>query len=168
MDAFGSSVGIDDNFVYIGGVGRDNGVGRVGSVTVFQPASGLFAGYVYLNEYFPGDPATIGGRCGASLSVDAINGEFIIGCPNSTDGSTSSVGTARVYKQFEFLGQPIWLENVLRYGDENFGADALGSSVAINGIYAFAGTPKSGGVPEPNQGGFQAFIEDPIFADGFE
>jgi hypothetical protein len=43
LDVFGSSVGVDANYVYVGATGRDNGAGRVGSVTIFKPA--LLAGY---------------------------------------------------------------------------------------------------------------------------
>jgi hypothetical protein len=44
----------------------------------------------------------------------------------------------------QLLGQLVWLESVLSYGDQNFGADALGTAVDIDAIYPFADTPQSG------------------------
>jgi hypothetical protein len=165
LDVFGASVGIDANFIYVGATGRDNGVGRVGSVTIFKPAS--IIGYNYLGEYFPSAPATIGGHCGASLSVDPYNSEFILGCPGST-GTVANEGTARVYRQFSFLGQPVWLDSVLSYGNMLHGADALGSSVAIYGDHAFAGAPNANfPSPQTGNGRWMAFLPDKIFKDGF-
>jgi hypothetical protein len=165
LDAFGTAVGIDANFIYVGGTGRDNGVGRVGSVTIFKPAS--IIGYNYLGEYFPSAPATIGGHCGASLSVDPYNSEFILGCPGST-GTFANEGTARVYRQFTFLGQPVWLDSVLSFGNMLHGADALGSSVAIYGDHAFAGAPNANfPSPQTGNGRWMDFRPDKIFKDGF-
>lgn len=165
LDAFGTAVGIDANFIYVGGTGRDNGVGRVGSVTIFKPAS--LIGYNYLGEYFPSAPATIGGHCGASLSVDPYNSEFILGCPGST-GTFANEGTARVYRQFLFVGQPVWSDSVLSFGQMLHGADALGSSVAIYGNHAFAGAPNANfPSPQTGNGRWLEFVPDKIFKDGF-
>jgi hypothetical protein len=166
FDVFGTSVGIDANFAYVGATGRDNGVGRVGSVTIFKQA--LVIGYNYLYEYFPSPPATIGGLCGASLSVDEVYGQFVMGCPNST-GSVAHEGTARVYRQFDFLGQPVWLDSVLSFGSQLHGGDALGTSVALSGDHAFAGAPNVNfPSPQTNNGGWKEFVPDRIFRDGFE
>lgn len=168
FDVFGTSVGIDANYVYVGATGRDNGVGRVGSVTIFKPAT--IIGYNYLSEYFPSPPATIGGHCGASLSVDVANAQFILGCPDST-GTVAHEGTARVYRRIDFLGQPVWLESVLDYETGNLahGADALGSSVAIFGNAAFAGAPNVNfPAPQTGNGSWKEFVPDKIFGDGFE
>ena len=166
LDTFGTSVGIDANFVYVGATGRDNGVSRVGSVTIFKPA--FIIGYNYLGEYFPGAPATIGGHCGASLSVDSVNSEFILGCPDST-GTVANEGTARVYRQFQFAGQPVWTESVLSFGNALHGADSLGKSVAIFGDHAFAGAPNySFPPPQTGNGAWKEFVPDKIFRDGFQ
>jgi hypothetical protein len=166
FDFFGTSVGIDGSFIYVGGTGRDNGAGRVGSVTMFKPAA-VF-GWEYLAEYFPSAPATVGGLCGASLTVDADDQQFIMGCPNST-GSVAHEGTARVYRQFEFLGQPVWLDSVLGFGSQPHGGDALGSSVAISGDHAFVGAPDVNfPPPQTGNGGWKAFVKDLIFEDGFD
>ena len=166
LDVFGASVGIDANFIYVGATGRDNGAGRVGSVTIFKPAS--IIGYNYLSEYFPSAPATIGGHCGASLSVDPYNSEFILGCPNSNDPYYTGVGTARVYRLFQFLGQPVWLDSVLSFGTLFHGpGDALGSSVAIYGDHAFAGAPNANFSPGTGNGRWMAFVPEKIFKDGF-
>lgn len=167
FDFFGTSVGIDAGFVYVGGSGRDNGVGRVGSVTIFKAVTPPTIGFSFLGEYFPSDPATIGGRCGAALSLDPVNDQFIMGCPNST-GSVVGEGTARVYQQYEFAGQPIWLDSVLSFGSHAHGADALGTSVAISGDFAFVGAPNAGSEPGDDNGGFQEFALDAIFKNGFE
>jgi hypothetical protein len=165
LDVFGTSVGIDANYIYVGATGRDNGAGRVGSVTIFQ--QGTIFGYNYLAEYFPGTPATIGGHCGASLSVDAANSQFILGCPNSDDVYFAGVGTARVYRQFVFLGQTVWLESVLDFGTALHGAgDALGSSVSIYGDHAFVGAPNAN-LHAAGQGRVSEFVPDKIFQDGF-
>jgi hypothetical protein len=165
LDAFGTSVGIDANFIYVGATGRDNGVGRVGSVTIFKPAS-VF-GYDNLSEYFPSAPATIGGHCGASLSVDPNSSEFILGCPGST-GTVANEGTARVYRQFLFLGQPVWTDSVLSFGNMLHGADALGTSVAIYGDHAFAGAPNANfPSPQTGNGRWMEFLPDKLFKDGF-
>ena len=72
---------------------------RLGSVTIFKRASVI--GCDLLDEYFPDAPATIGGHCGASLSVDRYNDQFILGCPDST-GTVAHEGTARKYRKFLF------------------------------------------------------------------
>jgi hypothetical protein len=166
FDVFGTSVGIDKDYVYVGATGRDNGAGRVGSVTIFKPAS--IIGYDYLSEYFPGAPATVGGHCGASLSVDAANSQFILGCPDSDDIYYTKAGTARVFRQITFLGQPVWLESVLSYGTQPHGANfSLGRSVAIAGDQAFAGAPNAHFNGQTGNGAWKAFLPDKIFADGF-
>lgn len=166
FDIFGTSVGIDANFVYVGATGRDNGFGRVGSVTIFKPASLL--GYDYLSEYFPSAPATIGGLCGASLSVDPDYGQFIMGCPNST-GTVAHQGTARVYRQFEFLGQPVWIDSVLGLSQVMHGADALGTSAVMSGDHAFVGAPDASfPPPQTGNGVWKEFRPDVIFRDGFQ
>lgn len=166
FDFFGSSVGIDENFIYVGGTGRDNGAGRVGSVTMFKPAQLL--GWDYLAEYFPSAPATVGGLCGASLTVDPDYQQFIMGCPNST-GTVAHEGTARVYRQFEFIGQPVWLDSVLSFGNQLHGGDALGSSVAISGDHAVVGAPNVNfPAPQTGNGGWKTFVKDLIFEDGFD
>jgi hypothetical protein len=166
FDIFGTSVGIDENFIYVGGTGRDSGAGRVGSVTMFKPAP-IF-GWEYLAEYFPSAPATVGGLCGASLTVDPDYQQFIMGCPNST-GSVAHEGTARVYRQFEFLGQPVWLESVLGFGNQLHGGDALGRSVAISGDHAFVGAPNVAfPPPQAGNGGWKSFVKDLIFEDDFD
>jgi hypothetical protein len=166
FDIFGTSVGIDGNFIYVGGTGRDNGAARVGSVTMFKPAP-IF-GWEYLAEYFPSAPATAGGLCGASLMVDPDYQQFIMGCPNST-GSVAHEGTARVYRQFEFLGQPVWLDSVLGFGNQLHGGDALGSSVAISGDHAFVGAPDVNfPPPQTGNGGWKTFVKDLLFEDGFD
>jgi FG-GAP repeat len=165
LDVFGASVAIDAGFIYVGATGRDNGVGRVGSVTIFKPAS--LIGYDYLGEYFPGTPPTIGGHCGASLSVDPFDSEFIVGCPGGT-GTVSGEGTASVFRKFLFLGQPVWLESVLSFGNMLHGADALGTSVAIYGDHAFAGAPDANfPPPQTGNGRWMEFLPDNIFKDGF-
>jgi hypothetical protein len=166
FDFFGTSVGIDADYVYVGATGRDNGAGRVGSVTIFKPANIL--GYDYLSEYFPGAPATIGGHCGAALSVDAANSQFILGCPDSDDPYYTKAGTARVYRRFTFLGQPVWLESVLSYGTQPHNANfSLGRSVAIMGNQAFAGAPNAYVSGQSGNGAWKAFLPDQIFKDGF-
>ncbi|MEO8672918.1 MAG: hypothetical protein ABI411_16485 [Tahibacter sp.] len=166
FDFFGTSIGITDNFVYVGATGRDNGVGRVGSVTVFKPAA-VF-GYNYVNEYFPSPPATVGGHCGASLSVDPNYNQFILGCPDST-GTLAHEGTARVYRQFELAGQPVWSESVLSIGNALHGADNWGSSVVMSGDRAFVGAPNINfPSPQTGNGGWKEFSQDVIFRNGFQ
>jgi hypothetical protein len=164
LDVFGASVGIDANYVYVGGTGRDNGAARTGSVTIFQPAP--IIGYNYVAEYFPGPPATDGGHCGASLNVDQLKPGFILGCPGS-DGLVAGEGTARVYRPFVFLGTTVWLESLLSFGDLPHGADALGTSVDIFNNHAFAGAPNDNSSPGTGNGAFKEFLPDDIFQDGF-
>jgi hypothetical protein len=166
LDLFGASVGIDANYVYVGGSGRDNGAARTGSVTIFKPAS--IIGYNYLAEYFPGPPATDGGHCGASLNVDPVKSGFVLGCPGSNTVFFNGEGTARVYREFSFLGNPVWIESLLSYGVQPHGADALGTSVDIHGDYAFAGAPNRSQAPGTGNGAFKEFAPDQIFRDGFE
>ncbi len=167
FDYFGTSVGIDSNYVYVGATGRDNGAGRVGSVTIFKPA--FLLGYDWLAEYFPGAPATVGGLCGASLGVDPQHSQFILGCPGSETAYFPHVGTARVFKQYMFLGHPIWLESVLSLGSmyQNNGA-ALGASVTLYGKYAFVGAPHERYPNQADNGAWKAFVPDLIFSDSFE
>jgi FG-GAP repeat len=166
LDVFGTSVGIDANYVYVGATGRDNGVGRVGSVAIFEPA--LLIGYQLLDEYFPAQ-ADIGGHCGASLMVDSFNDQFIFGCPDS-DGVFTDDGEAHVFRETTFLGQPVWTESLLTAGLLSSGPDHLGSSVAILGNQAFVGARTLNAVgPNTNNGGWWEFgPEGSDFADGFE
>jgi hypothetical protein len=166
LDAFGTSVGIDQDYIYVGATGRDNGAGRVGSVSIFKPA--FIIGYDFVDEYFPLAPATVGGHCGASLQVDRVQPGFILGCPDSDTVYYAGEGTARVYRPFEFLGSPVWLESLLTYGSQFHGADALGTSVAINGDQAFAGAPKAHFSGQSNNGAFKEFVHDGIFRNGFD
>ena len=166
FEVFGTSVGIDTDFVYVGATGRDNGAGRVGSVTIFKPA--FIIGYDYLAEYFPSPPATVGGLCGASLSVDEVYGQFIMGCPNST-GTVAHEGTARVYRQFEFLGQTVWADSVLGFGQLAHGGDGLGRSVVMSGDHAFVGAPDANfPPPQTGNGVWKEFQPDVIFRNGFQ
>ena len=161
LDAFGSSVGVDANYFYFGAPGRDNGSGRVGSVSIFL-RSGAF-----VDEYFPGPPATIGGDCGTSLSVDPVLGGFVLGCPHS-DGLVTGEGTARVYRPIDFLGSTVWVESLLSFYDLPHGADALGTSVAIDGNHAFAGAPDAAANGGSGNGAFKEFEPDDIFKNGFD
>jgi len=161
LDAFGSSVGVDANYFYFGAPGRDNGSGRVGSVSIFSRAGS------YLAEYFPEPPATIGGDCGAALNVDSVASGFVLGCPHS-DGIVAGEGTARVYRPIQFVGTTVWVESLLSFYDLPHGADALGSSVAIDGNHAFAGAPYASANGGAGNGAFKEFEPDEIFKDGFD
>lgn len=167
LDVFGTSVGIDANYVYVGGTGRDNGVGRVGSVTIFKPE--IIIGYQLVDEYFPVEDFAIGGHCAASLMVDPYNNQFIVGCP---DGSHTFVddGSARVFRKSLILGQPVWTESLLTTGLLGTGPDHLGSSVALFDNQAFVGAKTMNAVgPDTNNGGWWEFgPEGSDFADGFE
>lgn len=167
LDVFGTSVGIDADYVYVGASGRDNGAGRVGSVTIFEP--GFPIGYDLLNEYFPGAPATIGGHCGAALSVDEYTDQFVVGCPDS-NGTVAQEGNARLFKKTIFLGQPVWFETFLGFGNTPHGADHLGSSLALLNDQVFLGSPGTDVLPVGiNHGGWWEFTsDDGIFEDGFE
>jgi hypothetical protein len=167
LDVFGTSVGVDANYVYVGATGRDNGAGRVGSVTIFKP--GVLIGYDLVNEYFPVESADIGGHCGASLSIDPYNDQFIVGCPDSS-GVFVDDGKTRVFRKTLFLGQPVWTESLLTTGLLGTGPDHLGSSVALLANQAFVGarTMNAAG-PDTNNGGWWEFgPEGSDFANGFE
>lgn len=165
LDAFGTSVGIDADYVYVGASGRDNGAGRVGSVTVFKPAT--IIGYDNLTEVFPQTNASIGGHCGATLAVDSSQSGFIIGCPDSDD-LVADEGYARVYRPLVFLGTTVWLESLLRYGDGiAHGADRLGSSVALFGDHAFVGAPSRDTLDITDRGALEIFATDLIFRNSF-
>jgi len=107
LDVFGTSVGIDADYVYVGAAGRNNGAGRTGSATIFKPA--FFAGYNLVTEIFPQTQANNGQRCGAALAVDPQHSQFIVGCPLS-DGTFADEGVARVYRPIAFFGTTVWLE----------------------------------------------------------
>lgn len=167
FDFFGTSVGIEANYIYVGATGRDNGAGRVGSVAIFK--AGAILGYNYLDEYFPAAPATVGGHCGASLGVDAAHSQFILGCPDSDDAFYAKVGTARIYRRISFLGSPVWIESVLAFGTQPHNAgDSLGSSVAVSGQQAFTGVPNAHFTGQSGNGAWKAFLQDVIFRDGFQ
>ena len=104
FDVFGTSVAIDANYVYVGATGRDNGIGRVGSVTIFKPA--FLIGYDYLPGVLSGPAGHDWWAMRCVLECRSINKEFIMGCPNST-GTFANEGTARVYRQLDFLGQTV-------------------------------------------------------------
>lgn len=167
FEFFGTSVGIDVDYIYVGATGRDNGAGRVGSVAIFN--HGAMGGYNYLDEYFPAAPATVGGHCGASLGVDAAHSQFILGCPDSDDAFYAKAGTARVYRKILFLGSPVWLDSVLGFGSQPHNAgDSLGDGVAIFGDQAFAGAPNAHFTGQTGNGAWKAFLPDRVFRSGFE
>lgn len=164
LDVFGTSVGLDATYIYVGATGRNNGAGRVGSVTIFAPAQ--LIGWNRYDEYFPLAPATVGGHCGAALRVDETHDQFILGCPGST-GTVANEGTARVYKRGQFLGHTVWTESLLTYGNALHGADAMGSDVALYGDRAFAGAPSADfPAPQVDNGRWVEFAPDLIFRDG--
>ncbi|MBS0486385.1 MAG: hypothetical protein JSS13_03515, partial [Proteobacteria bacterium] len=95
------------------------------------------------------------------------NSQFIVGCPDS-DGVQSKEGNARLYKMFTFLGQPVWLESLLGYGNTfHSGGDSLGASVALFDKEAFVGAPNFHFSGQSGNGTWKAFLPDKIFADGF-
>ena len=164
LDSFGTSVGIDAGYVYVGATGRDNGSGRTGSVTIFQPASPI--GYNVTTEIFPQAQADTGGLCGAALAVDPVHSQFVLGCP-STDGTVADEGVARVYRPTA-AGSNVWQESVLTFGNLPHGADDMGRSLAILGDSVFAGAPLRD-ASATDHGAVEVFaFDDIIFADGFE
>lgn len=169
LDVFGTSVGLDADYIYVGATGRDNGIGRVGSVTIFEPRTFPFFGYQLRNEYFPIESPDIGGHCGASLSVDPYNDQFIVGCPDSSNVFVDD-GAARVFRKTLFLGQPVWTESLLTTGLLGTGPDHLGSAVALFADQAFVGARTINAVgPDTNNGGWWEFgPAGQDFANGFE
>jgi hypothetical protein len=166
IDVFGTSVAIDSHRVYVGATGRDNGAGRTGSVTLFTPA--FIIGYDFDVELFPGNGAHAGDLCGASITLDAAtDAGFVTGCPGS-DGSITNEGAARVYRQYNFLGSLIWLDDLLAWGSAPHGADDLGRGVALVADRAFAGAPLADDAAGANNGAIEEFAPDLIFRAGFD
>ncbi len=170
LDVFGTSVGIDDDYIYVGAAGRDlAGVGRTGSVSIFTPANLL--GYDFLTERFPAPPRNAGDLCGASLTTNFGGSGIVLGCPGS-DGSVVDQGAARVITPFNLLGNLLWLDQLVTLADEPHGADDLGrSAVLVNGR-VYAGAPFADDTVGVNNGGVFEFasgiVGDNVFANGFE
>lgn len=166
IDAFGTSVAVDTHRVYVGATGRDNGAGRTGSVTLFTPA--FIIGYDFDSELFPGNGAHPGDLCGASIYLDsATDNGFVTGCPGS-DGTITNEGAARVFRQYDFLGSLIWLDDLLSWGNAAHGADDLGRGVVLVGSRAFAGAPLADDATGANNGAIEVFAPDQIFRAGFD
>lgn len=166
LDVFGTSVGIDANHVYVGASGRDNGIGRVGSVSIFTPNP--TAGYDFQAEIFPQAPATLGGHCGAALAIDRHNSDkVVIGCPDS-NGTVALEGQARLLRKTTFLGQPVWLETPLTFGATPHGADGLGASLAVAGNRFFVGAPRTDAAPSGVDNGAWYEFNDVLFRNGFD
>lgn len=168
LDGFGTSVGVDANYVYVGAPGRDNGFARVGSVMIFKTV--IFTGYELLDEYFPVESPDIGGHCGATLTIDQYNNDrFIVGCPDSSDIFIED-GEARVYRKRFIFGQLVWTESLLTTHTSAPATQHLGSSVAILGSQAFVGAKNTNPAgPEFDNGGWWEFGPNyVIFKDGFQ
>lgn len=167
LDAFGSAVAMDATHIYVGGTGRvKNGVGRTGSVSVFEP-SGLI-GWSFDTELFPGGGAAAGDLCGASLSArHETDGVVAMGCPGH-DGLVANEGAVRVMQLFDLLGTPIWAQDRLDMADLPHGADDLGRDVALAGDHVFAGAPAYDDAIGMNNGSVRVFATDRIFSDGFD
>lgn len=165
LDTFGTSVAVDSHRVYVGATGRDNGSGRTGSVTLFTPA--FIIGYDFDSELFPGTGAHAGDLCGASIYLDsATDNGFVTGCPGS-DGSVANEGAARVFRQYEFVGSLIWLDDLLAWGNVAHGADDLGRGVVLVADHAFVGAPLADDAVGANNGAVEVFAPDLIFRNGF-
>ncbi|MEO8671281.1 MAG: hypothetical protein ABI411_08195 [Tahibacter sp.] len=167
IDSFGTAIAADANFVYVGATGRDlSAVGRTGSVSVFKPA--FIIGYDFVREIFPATPRHAGDLCGATLAVDVVRSQFIMGCPGS-DGLVSGEGAARVMSQiFPYTGTPSWSQSLLGFSDLPHGADELGRSVAVVGDRAFVGAPKRDISLDTDHGALELFSPELIFANGFD
>jgi hypothetical protein len=165
IDSFGTSVAIDTHRVYVGATGRDNGSGRTGSVSLFNPA--FIIGYDFDTEVFPGDGAMPGDLCGASIYLDsATDNGFITGCPGS-DGTLVNEGAARIFRQYEFLNTLIWLDDRLVWGGKAHGVDDLGRGVAMVANRAFVGAPNADDAVGVDNGAVEVFEPDSIFHNGF-
>ncbi len=171
IDAFGTSVAIDSNRVYVGATGRDlAGVGRTGSVSLFEPA--FLLGYDFERELFPAAPRQPGDLCGASIYPDRASGSgFAVGCPGA-DGTIANQGAVRVYRPLFFMGNTLWIGQLLSLTDEPHGADDLGRSVVIVDDRVYAGTPLADDAVGANNGAVFEFAEgliiDAVFSNGFE
>lgn len=171
IDSFGTSVAIDDDRVYVGATGRDlAGVGRTGSVSLFEPA--FILGYDFVREIFPAAPRNPGDLCGASVYPDRSSGSgFAVGCPGA-DGTITNQGAVRVYRPFPFMGNTLWLDQLVTLTDEPHGADDLGRSLVIADDRVFAGAPLADDAIGNNNGGVFEFangiVIDAVFRDGFD
>ncbi|AVP95938.1 hypothetical protein C7S18_01420 [Ahniella affigens] len=171
LDSFGTSVGLQPPLAYVGGTGRIlQGVGRTGSVSVFEPAAIL--GYDFATEVFPTAPRAAGDLCGASLYPDLLDTErFAMGCPGA-DGSVANQGVLRVLQKLTFMGIPIWVNQRLAVEDSPHGADDLGRSVVLVNGRAYAGAPLADDSVGANNGAVYEFADSStlpeVFADSFE
>lgn len=171
LDSFGTSVALQPPLAYVGGTGRDlQGVGRTGSVSVFEPA--FILGYDFATEVFPTAPRAAGDLCGASLYPDLLDTErFVMGCPGA-DGSVASQGALRVIKKLTFMGIPIWVNQRLAVADSPHGADELGRSVVLVKGRAYGGAPLADDAVGANNGAVYEFADSStlpeVFADSFE
>jgi hypothetical protein len=165
FDFFGTSIAIDANRLYVGGTGRDkSGVGRTGSVTLFNPGGPNH--YTFDTEVFPGSNANAGDLCGASVYPNPLGSQFVVGCPGS-NAQFDGEGFARVFEPFVVFGSTVWFDHVLQMGSLPHGADDLGRGVVMVGNRAFAGAPLTDSALGTDNGGVQVFITDTIFVDGF-
>ena len=162
LDAFGASVAVDGSRIYVGGTGRQKpGIGRTGSVTLFKPAS--IIGYDFDVELFPATGAAPGDLCGAAINLNPLRADqFALGCPGS-DGLVVDEGFVRVFTLGSLVGSPFWFQDRLDMSDAPHGGDDMGRSVAIAGLYVYAGAPQAGG-----KGAVRVFVVDEIFKDGFD
>jgi hypothetical protein len=166
FDYFGTNVSIDSQRIYVGGTGRDkSGVGRTGSVTLFNP--GGVNHYTFDTEVFPTSNANPGDLCGATVYPNAIGTGFAMGCPGS-DAQANGEGFARVVRPVSILGGTIWLDQILQMGSRPHGVDDLGRDVAMVGDQVFAGAPLADDLLGADNGALQVFGPDQLFTDGFD
>jgi len=167
LDAFGTAVALDATHIYVGGTGRwKSGVGRTGSVSIFEPTG--IIGYSFDVEIFPGSGASVGDLCGASLSArHEVDGFVAMGCP-SHDGLVANEGVVRVLTLGSLLGNPFWFQDRLDMSDLPHGADDLGRSVALVGDHVYAGAPMHDDAFAADNGILRVFATDRIFRDGFQ
>ncbi len=165
FDFFGSSVAIDGQRIYVGGTGRDkSGVGRTGSVTLFNPGGANF--FTFDTEVFPGSGANPGDLCGVSIYPNPTGSGFAVGCPGS-NGQADGEGFARVVEPISIFGGTIWVDQVLQMGSLPHGVDDMGRGVVMVGDHVFAGAPLADVPRGVDNGAVQVFAPDELFADGF-
>lgn len=163
---FGTSIAIDGQHLYVGATGGDKpGVGRTGSVTLFNPGGPNH--YTLDGEIFPGNDAQPGDLCGASIGLNRIGSGFAIGCPGS-DAQSNGEGFARVVVPIPFLGGTLWIDETLQMGNLPHGVDDMGRGIAMVGDHVFAGAPLADDALGSDNGIVQIFAVDQLFADGFD
>jgi FG-GAP repeat len=167
-DEFGAAVAISNDYVFGSSVVRDKpgGPAAAGSVTAYR-----WSGTAYgLDQEIFQNNGTSNAKFGSSLSYDLFGStaHLLVGVPLGNENTSVLDSGAAIV--FASDGSPAsWKQQArLALGTNAVAGDHVGTSVAIQGVFAALGAPLRKIDNHASAGAVEIFFRDDIFADSFE